>query len=171
MTKKSYCTFCREQAVGNLHRIYHDTEYGKWIENDDELFGRLVLEINQAGLSWSTILAKKQQFDQAYDGFSVIKIANYTETDIERLLSNPGIIRNRLKIKATIFNANRLLSIQSTHGSFATWLLENKSRDLTSWLSLFKKNFKFVGTEIVKEFLQSIGLIDGAHDKDCPFNT
>jgi len=170
MTKKSYCEFCREQQEENMHRMYHDNEYGRWIDDDNLLFGRLILEINQAGLSWSTILGKKEQFKEAYDHFSIEKIAKYTEKDVERLMSNPGIVRNRLKIKATIFNANRLISIKTNHKSFAAWLQGNITADFDDWLLLFKKNFKFVGTEIVKEFLQSLALIDGAHDKDCPLN-
>ena len=106
---KSYCAYVETLDKNNVHRLYHDKEYGFPLPNDNELFARLVLEINQAGLSWDTILKKKENFFKAYDDFEVAKVAKYNEKKIEKLLNNPGIIRNRLKINAAIENAKKIL--------------------------------------------------------------
>ena len=108
----SYCVFCAERDENDMHRLYHDNHYGFPIEDDNELFGRLILEINQAGLSWSTILLKQDSFRAAYDEFNVLKIANYDQSKIEQLLSNSGIIRNRLKIQVAVYNARQIVAIQ-----------------------------------------------------------
>jgi DNA-3-methyladenine glycosylase I len=152
-----------------VHKNYHDNYYGFPIESDDELFCRLILEINQAGLSWTTILHKEQNFRNAYSQFNIKKVAAYKEKDIERLLNDAGIIRNKLKINAAIHNANVILEIQKQIGSFKNWL-ENESKlrnTKLEWVVIFKKHFKFVGGEIVNEFLMSAGYIEGAHDIDC----
>lgn len=115
----SYCEFCLNQPTDSIHRIYHDTQYGFPIQNDNELFERLVLEINQAGLSWDIILKKADNFRLAYDGFNIEKVAAYGEQDFSRLMNNAGIVRNRLKINAAIVNANRIIDIQQ-----ATWLIQ-----------------------------------------------
>lgn len=165
---KSYCDYVKKLEKGNVHRIYHDSEYGFPINSDNELFGRLILEINQAGLSWTTILNKKENFRIAYSEFSVEKIASYKSRDIKRLLADSGIIRNKLKINAAIFNANRVLEIQSEHGSFKKWLNKNHPASLDEWVKVFKNNFKFTGGEITKEFLLSSGYLKGAHISSCP---
>ena len=152
----------------NLHRIYHDTPYGFPIDDDNELFERLVLEINQAGLSWSTILHKQQNFKKAYHGFQIKKVAAYKEPDRQRLLSDTGIIRNRLKIDATIYNANVLLQLQKEFGSFKKWLDHHHPKSKIEWMKLFKLTFKFTGGEIVNEFLMSTGYLPGAHIETCP---
>jgi len=164
---KSYC-----EAVGgfdktNVHRIYHDTAYGFAIDNDNELFERLILEINQAGLSWTTILKKRKNFKKAFDNFNIAKVASYKEKDRQRLLNDAGIIRNRLKIDATIHNANVILQIQEEFGSFKKWLGKNYPLTREEWTKLFKKTFKFTGGEIVNEFLVSTGYLKGAHIKSC----
>lgn len=166
----SYCTYCADFPEDNLHKIYHNTEYGFPIEDDNKLFGRLILEINQAGLSWSTILAKKENFSKAYDHFNIQKIANYSEKDRERLLADAGIIRNKLKVNAAIYNAQQIIALQKEHGSFKTWL--DKMHPLTKdeWVKLFKKTFKFTGGEITNEFLLSTGYLKGAHDENCPIH-
>ena len=164
----SYCEYVKDLEQDNLHRIYHDTEYGFEVETDDELFGRLILEINQAGLSWSTILKKKDNFRTAYANFNVEKIASYKEQDINRLMNNAGIIRNKLKIKAAIYNANQIVAIKEKHGSFKSWLDKYKGLKLEQWVKLFKENFKFTGGEITNEFLMSTGYINGAHQQSCP---
>ena len=164
---KSYCQFVKTLPKENLHRIYHDTEYGFPIDNDDELFCRLVLEINQAGLSWSTVLNKQQNFKEAFDHFNINKVAAYGSGDIERLLNNAGIIRNRLKINAAIHNANRILELQKEHGSFKNWLAINHPKTKDEWVKLFKKTFTFTGGEIVNEFLMSIGYLEGTHIESC----
>jgi DNA-3-methyladenine glycosylase I len=164
----SYCSYCETLPLDNHHRIYHDYHYGFDIESDDELFGRLILEINQAGLSWNTILLKQENFKEAYDQFSIQKVANYDQIKIDELLNNSGIIRNRLKIHAAIHNANEILKIQKEFGTFKKWILLNNDKTLIEWVKLFKKSFKFVGGEIVNEFLMSIGQLPGAHIDTCP---
>ncbi len=163
----SYCQYVSTLPKDNVHRIYHDTAYGVPIDSDDELFERLVLEINQAGLSWNTILNKQQNFKKAFHHFNIKKVAGYKEADRERLLSDAGIIRNRLKIDATIHNAGVILGIQKGHGSFKKWLDIHKGLKKEEWVKLFKKTFKFTGGEIVNEFLMSTAYLPGAHVKSC----
>jgi DNA-3-methyladenine glycosylase I len=151
-----------------LHAAYHDHRYGFPIHDDNELFGRLLLEINQAGLSWETILKKEAAFRQAYDNFDIATVAAYSEADRARLLADAGIIRNRLKINAAIENAKTLLALQASHGSFASWLAQHHPLPKDEWVQLFKRTFRFTGGEIVGEFLMSIGHLPGAHVPDCP---
>ena len=152
----SYCTYCKAPDVKDCHKMYHDTQYGFPIASDDELFGRLILEINQAGLSWETILKKQENFRNAYADFSIIKIAQFDDSDRERLLTDAGIIRNKLKVNAAIHNAQQLLQIKAEFGSFSQWLDKNHPLNKDEWTKLFKKTFKFVGGEIVNEFLISL---------------
>lgn len=163
----SYCTYCENLPVDNVHKVYHDTKYGFPIDSDDELFGRLILEINQAGLSWDTILKKEENFRKAYSNFSIVKVAGYSESDRERLLQDAGIIRNRLKVNAAIYNANKILEIKKEYTTFKNWLDENHPLSKEEWTKLFKKTFKFVGGEIVNEFLMSTGYLRGSHDESC----
>ncbi len=164
----SYCEFSAKEGERSLHKRYHDTTYGFPIHDDDELFGRLILEINQAGLSWTTILKKEAGFRAAYDEFSIAKIANYGDREVAKLLADPGIIRNRLKITATIYNAQVIQLIQDEHGSFKTWLDQHHPRTKKEWVKLFRQSFKFTGGEIVNEFLVSTGYLPGAHEENCP---
>ena len=163
----SYCQHCASQPEDDISRLYHDFKYGFPIDSDDELFGRLILEINQAGLSWITILKKEDNFRLAFDQFNIQKIANYKEDKIEELMQNAGIIRNRRKIDAVIYNAQQVLALIEAYGSFQNWLNHNDSKNLQEWVSLFKKYFKFVGGEIVNEFLMSSGYLKGAHESSC----
>lgn len=163
----SYCLFCQNRPPGDLHRDYHDEVYGFPARSDQELFERFCLEINQAGLSWDIILKKKDNFIAAFDQFNIPIVAAYTDGKVSELLLNSGIIRNKLKINAVIFNANALLTIQSEFGSFASWLDHHHPKTLENWTVLFKKYFKFVGGEIVKEFLYSTGYLKGAHAETC----
>ena len=163
----SYCTFCKNLPIDNIHKIYHDQHYGVELTNDFELFGRFILEINQAGLSWETILKKQEFFYEAFDKYDFYKIAVYDDSKIEALLQNKGIIRNKLKVKAVVHNANKVIEIVEQNGSFLNWLKLQGEITLEDWVKLFKKNFKFVGKEIVNEFLMSINLLPGAHDTDC----
>lgn len=160
----SYCSM----AGHPVHGPYHDLEYGFPVREEARLFERLVLEINQAGLSWLTILKKRDGFLRAYDGFSVDRIAGYGENERARLLGDPGIIRNRLKIDAAIRNAKAIRAIRGEHGSFATWLDLHHPRELEAWTRLFKGVFRFTGPEIVREFLVSTGYLPGAHNPMCP---
>jgi DNA-3-methyladenine glycosylase I len=166
----SYCTFSNSLAPGekSIHKIYHDKHYGFPIDTDDELFCRLILEINQAGLSWTTILNKQENFRKAYHNFNIKKIAGYKEKDIERLLNDAGIIRNKLKVNAAIENAKTILALQKQFGSFKNWLNHHHPKIKEEWMKLFKQTFKFSGGEIVNEFLMSTGYLAGAHDDNCP---
>lgn len=164
---KSYCEFVDTLENTNVHKLYHDTAYGFPIVNDDELFERLVLEINQAGLSWTTILNKQEHFKNAYHQFNIKKVAAYKEKDIERLLKDAGIIRNKLKVNAAIHNAQVILQLQKEFGSFKKWLDHHHPKTKEEWTQLFKKNFRFTGGEIVNEFLLSTGYLPGAHDSTC----
>lgn len=150
-----------------LHKNYHDNHYGFPIHDDNELFGRLIMEINQAGLSWETILKKEQSFRKAYHNFNLKKVAAYQEMDIQRLLNDAGIIRNKLKVNAAIENAKTILNLQKEFGSFENWLKHHHPKTKEEWVKLFKKTFRFTGGEIVNEFLMSIGYLPGAHSSDC----
>jgi DNA-3-methyladenine glycosylase I len=161
----SYCTI----APGHpLHGPYHDLEYGFPIADEAALFERLVLEINQAGLSWLTILAKRTNFRAAYHDFEVDRVAQYGARDRARLLADPGIIRNRLKVEAAIANAQKIQALRISHGSFARWLDAHHPLPKPEWIKLFKKTFSFTGGEITGEFLMSIGYLPGTHDQTCP---
>jgi len=166
----SYCNAIESMPESRkaLHKAYHDLQYGFPINSDNELFCRLILEINQAGLSWETILKKQESFRKAYDNFDISKVAAYGEEDRERLLSDPGIIRNRLKINAAIENAKTIQVLQQEYGSFQNWLNHHHPKTKEEWIKLFKKTFRFTGGEIVNEFLTSIGMKKGAHSEDCP---
>lgn len=163
----SYCKFVEPLEASNPHKIYHDNEYGFPINDDNELFARLILEMNQAGLSWITILNKKTNFYKAYNNFTIEKVANYQDSDRQRLLSDQGIIRNKLKINAAIYNAQQILQIQKEFGSFKNWLDDNHPSSREEWVQLFRKTFKFTGGEITNEFLLSTGYLEGAHDHNC----
>ena len=173
----SYCKFINSLIPGeyNVHREYHDKQYGFPIDNDNELFCRLILEINQAGLSWTTILNKQEGFRKAYHNFDIKKVAAYKEKDIKRLMDDPGIIRNRLKINAAIENAKTILHLQKEFKSFKNWLDDHNLRmdpfgtkTKEEWTKLFKQTFRFTGGEIVNEFLMSTGYLPNAHEKNCP---
>ncbi len=161
-------TYCEAAAGHPFHGPYHDREYGFPIRRDDRLFERLVLEINQAGLSWLTILKKRAAFRRAYDEFDPAVVARYGERDRARLLADAGIIRNRLKVNAAIENAHRVLALRESHGSFAKWLDAHHPLSRDDWQRLFKKSFVFTGGEIVGEFLISTGYLAGAHHPKCP---
>jgi DNA-3-methyladenine glycosylase I len=164
----SYCEIVRTGEVSEVHQHYHDHDYGFPLHDDNLLFERLILEINQAGLSWTTILNKQDNFRKAFDKFDIATVAAYGEKEVSRLLSDAGIIRNRLKINAAIENAKRTLVLQQGYGSFKSWLDTNHPLEVLEWQKLFKKTFVFTGYEIVREFLLSTGYLAGAHDEDCP---
>jgi DNA-3-methyladenine glycosylase I len=149
--------YCRIASGHPIHGLYHDTEYGFPSGDESVLFERLVLEINQAGLSWLTILKKRSAFRAAFADF-----------DIDRLLADPGIIRNRLKIEATTENARRIQLLRRSHGSFRGWLDSHHPQSQEAWTRLFRQTFRFTGGQIVNEFLLSLGYLPGAHAPDCP---
>ena len=169
----SYCSAIAQMKdhEKEVHKLYHDQKYGFPIKDDNELFCRLILEINQAGLSWTTILKKEENFRKAYHNFNIAKVASYGKKDYDRLLNDPGIIRNRLKIAAAIKNANVLLQLKEKHGSFLAWLNHNHPLSKDEWTRLFKKTFSFTGGEIVNEFLVSTGFLPGAHHNSCKIYT
>ena len=160
-------TYCEFAPNHPLHHDYHAYEYGFPLSDDNALFERLVLEINQAGLSWELMLKKRAGFRTAYHNFDITSVAAFDEQDRARLLADSGIIRNRLKINAAIENAKRILALQAEHGSFANWLAHHHPKSKAEWVKLFKKTFLFTGGEIVGEFLMSIGYLPGAHHSGC----
>lgn len=151
-----------------LHGPYHDREYGFPQRDEAVLFERLLLEINQAGLSWETMLRKREGFRAAYSGFEMDQVARYGDKDRARLLADPGIIRNRLKVDAAIHNAQVIQQLRKSHGGFAAWLDAHHPLPKPEWIKLFKKTFRFTGGEITNEFLMSLGYLPGAHREDCP---
>jgi DNA-3-methyladenine glycosylase I len=167
----TYCEYIQTISGDNLllHRDYHDNHYGFPINDDNELFERLMFEINQAGLNWILILKKQHNFRKAFDNFNIDKIALYGENDFQRLMNDSGIIRNRLKINAAIENAKVIQKIRLETGSFKSWLDINSKKisTLEEWTKLFRKTFKFTGGEIVNEFLMSTGYLPGAHSREC----
>ena len=161
----SYC----DVAPGDpLHGPYHDREYGFPLRKDAELLERLALEINQAGLSWATILRKRANFRAAFDGFDPEIVARYGVRQKRRLLADAGIVRNRLKVDAVVHNAGVLLGLRKSHGSFASWLDAQHPLSRDEWVKLFRATFRFTGGEIVNEFLVSTGWLPGAHEPSCP---
>lgn len=137
----SYCLAIENMSGDRklLHSHYHDYHYGFPLLDDNELFCRLVMEINQAGLSWETILKKEQSFRKAYDNFDIQKVAHYSEDDIDRLMLDSGIIRNRLKIKAAIKNAQTIYELQKEYGSFYKWLLHMHPKSKEEWTKHLRK--------------------------------
>ncbi len=161
----SYCDF----APGHpLHGPYHDLEYGFPSDDETVLFERLILEINQAGLSWELMLKKRETLRAAYAGFEVDRVAAFGDADVARLLADPGIIRNRLKVAAAIHNAQVIRALRASHGGFAAWIGAHHPAPKADWVKLFRKTFRFTGGEIVGEFLMSLGHLSGAHRGDCP---
>jgi DNA-3-methyladenine glycosylase I len=138
-------TYCDAAPGHEWHGPYHEREYGFPLEDDAALFERLMLEINQAGLSWLTILKKRDAFRRAYAGFVPEVVAAYGARDRRRLLADIGIIRNRLKIDAAIGNAQTILELRRTHGSFAGWIAAHHPRSKEEWTKLFRKTFRFTG--------------------------
>lgn len=160
-----YCDY----APGDpLHAPYHNLEYGFPQRDDAVLFERLILEINQAGLSWGLMLKKRDSFRKAFRDFDIDKVARFGARDVERLLNDAGIIRNKLKVNAAIENAKRIREIRKTHGSFADWIDAHHPLTKPEWVKLFKRTFVFTGGEIVGEFLMSLGYLPGAHRETCP---
>jgi DNA-3-methyladenine glycosylase I len=160
--------YCRLAPGHPVHAPYHDLEYGFPSSDERVLFERLMLEINQAGLSWLTILNKRSAFRAAFADFEVDRVAGFGSDDVERLLTDPGIVRNRLKIVAAIENARQVQALRHQHGSFAGWVDAHHPRPVEEWTRLFRTTFRFTGGQIVNEFLMSLGYLPGAHEPDCP---
>ncbi len=179
---KHRCGWC----VGdNLYEAYHDNEWGTPLRNDRLLFEFLVLETFQAGLSWITILRKRENFREAFDNFDYRRIASYDENKIHDLLQNAGIIRNKLKVHSAVTNAQLFIEIQKEFGSFSKYLwdyvgdipIQNKrehykdcpaNTPLSDTISkdLKKRGFKFVGSTVIYAFMQAIGMVND-HEVNC----
>ena len=165
--KKSYCKFCNSSNAPKIHNQYHKNEYGINPIKDKLFFEALVLEINQTGLSWDLILKKRNHIKLAFENYNLNKISNYNKKNLDCLLSNNKIIRNKRKIIAIIYNSKIFIEIIKDNGSFKNWMDKNKSKSLDQWIQLFKKKFKFTGPSVTEEFLIATGYISGAHDLDC----
>lgn len=177
MKEEKRCKWCN---LNNPKYIeYHDNEWCKPNYDDKYLFEMLILESFQAGLSWECVLNKRDDFRKAYDNFDIDKICNYDDTKIQELLNNDKIIRNKLKIKASITNSKIFKSIQNEYGSFYNYLktfmnqdiiyeIDVTTNDLSDSISndLRKRGMKFVGSTIIYSFLQAVGIIY-SHDKEC----
>ena len=160
--------YCDVAPGHPFHGPYHEEEYGFPLTDEAGLLERLALEIFQAGLSWLIVLKKRPAIVEAFDRFDVDTVAAYGEKDVERLLGNAGIIRNRRKIEAIVENARRIRALREPHGGFAAWIAAHHPLTLDEWMKLFRKTFEFTGREVVNEFLMSIGYLPGAHRADCP---
>ncbi|WP_355661199.1 DNA-3-methyladenine glycosylase I [Halomonas salifodinae] len=160
--------YCDTAPSHPVHGPYHDHEYGFPLTDEAALFERLVLEINQAGLSWLTVLNKRAAFRAAFEDFAIDRVAAYGEAERARLLADAGIIRNRLKVDAVIHNARVLRALRDSHGGFHAWLEAHHPLNHADWVRLFRRTFRFTGPEIVGEFLMSSGYLPGAHRDDCP---
>ena len=165
--------------VNEIYTKYHDEEWGEPIHDDQRLYEMLILESFQAGLSWSCILNKRENFRKAFDNFDIYKIINYDEIKIQELQNNAGIIRNKLKIKATINNSKIFKQIQKEYGSFDKYIwsftnnktiyeFDKVSSELSDTISrdLKKRGMTFVGTIIIYSYLQAIGIIN-SHESQC----
>ena len=172
-------------AQGDLYIAYHDTEWGVPVHDDQRLFEMLILEGAQAGLSWITILKKRESYRRAFDNFDAVKISKYTPAKVAKLMADPGIVRNRLKIESTIRNARAFLAVQKEIGSFDAYIwkfvggipIQNGRRSLKEIPArsaesdamskdLLKRGFKFVGSTICYAFMQAVGMVND-HTVDC----
>ena len=166
--------YCKVALDNPLHKNYHDTEYGFPLTGEstsrDEcyLFELLSLELFQAGLSWELILKKRKTTIFAFNNFDIDVVASYCKRDITRLMADSGIIRNNLKITSIIENAKSIQKLRKSHGGFANWIALHHPLNRYEWTMLFRENFKFMGKEIVNEFLMCIGYLPGSHHKNCP---
>jgi DNA-3-methyladenine glycosylase I len=161
-------TYCDTAPGHPLHGPYHAEEYGFPTRDECTLFERMVLEINQAGLSWELMLKKREAFRAAFDGYDVDRVAAYGESERARLLADAGIVRNRRKVDAVIENARRIRSLRNEAGGLAAWIETHHPLPKAEWVKLFRRTFLFMGPEVVGEFLMSIGVLPGAHREDCP---
>lgn len=175
---------CRWVNLKNpLYVAYHDTEWGVPVQDEHTLYELLILESFQAGLSWECVLNKRDAFRRAYDDFNLEKVVRYDEQKIASLLADPGLIRNRLKIRASIRNSRIFQEIQQEYGSFYAYLKQFAGNDMivepydlqtTSPLSdaiskdLYKRGMRFVGSTIIYSYLQAVGIING-HGTECDF--
>ena len=161
-------SYCQLSHGHPYHGPYHDLEYGFHVKEEEKLFERLSLEIFQAGLSWLTVLKKRKAINEALFDFDIDRVADLQTPEVESLLENPKIIRNKLKIQAIRHNGNIIRSMREYDG-FAHWIEQQHPLSKLEWVTTFRRSgFRFVGGEIVGEFLMSIGYLRPPHDEDCP---
>lgn len=182
MATKHRCAWCEKD---DLYRDYHDNEWGKPVYDDETIFEFLILETFQAGLSWYTVLAKRENFRKAFDNFDLLKVANYSEEKMATLAEDTGIIRNKLKIKATVTNAQAFIKVQEEFGTFSKYIwgfvdgkpIDNQPKNLsevkaTTPISdalskdMKKRGFKFVGSTVIYAHMQATGMVND-HVIDC----
>ena len=185
MSSKKRCAWCENSSIGDLYLKYHDEEWGVPVHDEHTLFEFLILEGAQAGLSWSTILAKRENYRKAFAGFDPAKVARFTPEKIEKLLLDPGIVRNRLKVSAAVINAKAFLTVQKEFGSFDEYIwsfvggkplvnARKSMKDVPASTAesdamskdLKKRGFKFIGTTICYAFMQATGMVND-HVVDC----
>lgn len=157
---------CKWSQESELLIHYHDEEWGREVTEDNRLFECLTLEMFQAGLSWRTILHKRENFRKAFDGFEIETVMNYEEKDVERLLSNEGIVRHRRKIEATIENARRCHDLIKAHGSLITFF-QSLPPDPIEKQKAMKKSFKHIGLTTAESFLMATGMMPTQHEEEC----
>lgn len=160
--------YCDVAPGDPWHGPYHENEHGFPAGDEAVLLERLAMEIMQAGLSWLTVLKKREAMRKAFAGFAVDRVAAFAEPDRARLLTDPGIVRNRLKVEAIVHNAGVIRELRASHGGFDAWLAAHHPLTKPEWVKLFKRTFRFTGGEITGEFLMSTGWLPGAHRADCP---
>lgn len=182
MSKKTRCQWAGDTQI---YTDYHDNEWGRPVHDDQKLFEMLILEGMQAGLTWLTILKRREAFREAFDHFDPVKVAVYDDEKIRQLLANEGIIRNRLKVNAAVTNAQAFLKVAAEHGSFANflWRYVDHTPIKGHWQSIWdipattaisdklskdlkKLGFKFVGSTIMYAFMQATGMVND-HTVDC----
>jgi 3-methyladenine DNA glycosylase len=163
-------SYCDIAASDPLHRAYHDREYGFPVEDEAVLFERLSLEIFQAGLTWRLVLQRRLALSRGFAGFDPERVAAFGADEQAALLADPSIIRNRRKIESIVANATTMLQLREEAGGFNAWLRRHHPRSEADWVRLFKQTFRFMGPEIVREFLLSTGYLAGAHRGDCPIH-
>jgi DNA-3-methyladenine glycosylase I len=177
------CVRCKWCTSDEIYITYHDNEWGVPIHDDQQLFEFLILEGAQAGLSWLTVLKKRENYRECFDNFNIEKVARYTPAKIQKLLLNPGIIRNRLKVNSAVVNAKAALAVQKEWGSLAKYIwhfvdgvtIQNRFKsaipaktDISDAMSkdLKKRGFKFIGSTICYAFMQAVGMVND-HATDC----
>lgn len=160
--------YCDIAGSDPLHRHYHDTEYGFPADDEAVLFERLSLEIFQAGLTWRLVLQRRPALRLAFADFDPDRVVAFGEAEIALRMNDPTIIRNRRKIEAVIANAATIIRLRDEAGGLSAWLRRNHPRSEAEWVRLLKGTFRFMGPEIAREFLLSLGYLPGAHREDCP---
>lgn len=164
--QKPRCRWCADDP---LLAAYHDLEWGHYAidEQEHQYFEKMALEIFQAGLSWRTILYKREHFRQAFDNFHVDIVERYDEHKIAQLLTDAGIVRNRKKIEAVVYNASRIIELRKQFGSFAAYLASLDLTDMKKVSKEFKTRFQFMGPTVTESFLQTVGRLPVKHEPQC----